>query len=142
MNKLELKKELEGKYAHTEARLKRIECVYLPVTNASVTKQFFMKYGLVTLTRQGNASLASGQCLFFLETKEKQTSNFVTHDWDETDPEYLMEAICFEVSGLDELHREMKDGGATVSEIKDNGGCGRTFTFLDPDGNKYAAWQG
>jgi len=141
VNKLELKHELENNYPHTEARLKRIECVYIPVTNAAVTKQFFMKHGLVVLSPQGNAKLASGQGIFFLETREKQTSNFVTHDWDEHDKEHEMESICFEVTRVDELHKQMKDAGAEVSELRGSGDCGLGFYFLDPDGNKYAAWQ-
>ncbi|PWW00744.1 hypothetical protein DFQ01_11297 [Paenibacillus cellulosilyticus] len=43
-----------------------------------------------------------------------------------------MESICFEVTELDELYDQMKRAG----------GCGRAFYFYDPDGNKYAAWQG
>ncbi|MEF3309346.1 VOC family protein [Paenibacillus sp. GYB004] len=141
MNKLELKSELESKYPHSQARLKRIECVYIPVTNAAVTKEFFMKHGLITLSSQGNVKLASGQGIFFLETKDMQSSNFVTHDWDENNEEHEMESICFEVTQIDELYIKMKDDGERVSELKDNGGCGRTFHFYDPDGNKYTAWQ-
>ncbi|AZN42294.1 VOC family protein [Paenibacillus albus] len=141
MNKLELKQELESKYPHTEARLKRIECIYIPVTNAEAAKQFFMKYGLVTLSAQGNVKLGSGQGIFFLETTMKQTSNFVTHDWDEHNEQHEMEAACFEVSEIEELYHHMKEDGANVSELKDNGGCGWSFTFHDPDGNKFAAWQ-
>ncbi|WP_274361912.1 VOC family protein [Paenibacillus thermotolerans] len=141
MNKLELKHELERQYPHNQAALKRIECVYIPVTNAATTKQFFMKHGLVTLSPNGNVKLASGQGIFFLETKEKQTANFVTHDWDENNEEHEMESICFEVTEIAELHAQMKNNGAHVSELKDSGGCGLAFHFFDPDGNKYTAWQ-
>ncbi|QHT59823.1 VOC family protein [Paenibacillus lycopersici] len=141
LNKMELKHELESKYSHTQAMLKRIECVYIPVTNAAAAKRFFMKHGLVTLSPGGNVKLASGQGLFFLETREKQSPNFVTHDWDEDNEAHEMEAICFEVTAIHELHRRMKDNGAMVSELKDSGGCGLGFYFFDPDGNKYAAWQ-
>jgi predicted enzyme related to lactoylglutathione lyase len=100
-----------------------------------------MKHGLITLSSKGNVKLASGQGIFFLETKEKQSSNFVTHDWDENNKEYEMESICFEVTEITELYRQMKDSGARVSELKDNDGCGWAFHFFDPDGNKYTAWQ-
>ncbi|WP_143111607.1 VOC family protein [Paenibacillus sp. BC26] len=53
-----------------------------------------------------------------------------------------MESICFEVDRINELYRQMKDSGAKVSELKENGGCGGAFHFFDPDGNKYTAWQG
>jgi predicted lactoylglutathione lyase len=141
MNKLELKNELERKYPHNQAFLKKIECVYIPVINAATTKEFFMKHGLITLSSKGNVKLASGQGIFFLETKEKQSSNFVTHDWDENNKEYEMESICFEVTEITELYRQMKDSGARVSELKDNDGCVWAFHFFDPDGNKYTAWQ-
>lgn len=141
MNKLELKSELERKYSNNGARLKKIECVYIPVTNAAVTKEFFMRHGLITLSPKGNVKLASGQGIFFLETKEKQSSNFVTHDWDENNEEHVMESICFEVDNIDNLHEQMRNGGARVSELKGSDGCGRAFQFFDPDGNKYTAWQ-
>ncbi|SEM67097.1 VOC family protein [Paenibacillus sp. OV219] len=141
MNKLELKQNLEINYPHTEARLKRIECIYIPVTNAELAKHFFMKYGLITLSTQGNVKLASGQGIFFLETTVKQTANFVTHDWDDQDEHYVMEAACFEVTQINELYQLMKEDGAKVSELKDNSGCGWSFHFFDPDGNKFAAWQ-
>lgn len=141
MDKLELKNELERQFPHNQARLKRIECVYIPVTNAAVTKEFFMRHGLITLSPVGNVKLASGQGIFFLETREQQSSNFVTHDWDDNNEDHVMEAICFEVEQIDEFYEQMRDGGAKVSELKDNGGCGKAFHFFDPDGNKYAAWQ-
>ncbi|GMK42083.1 hypothetical protein PCCS19_51420 [Paenibacillus sp. CCS19] len=141
MNKMELKSELERQFPHNQARLKRIECVYIPVTNAAVTKEFFMRHGLITLSPGGNVKLASGQGIYFLETQEKQSSNFVTHDWDQNDDEHVMESICFEVEQIDELYKQMRDGGASVSELKGSDGCGTAFHFFDPDGNKYAAWQ-
>ncbi|QHW31635.1 VOC family protein [Paenibacillus rhizovicinus] len=141
MDKLALKRELESKYPHAKARLARIECVYIPVTNAATAKAFFMKHGLITLSPQGNVKLASGQGIFFLETKEKQTSNFVTHDWDDNNEEHEMESVCFEVTQIDELYAQMKADGAAVSELKDSGDCGLGFHFRDPDGNKYMAWQ-
>ncbi|MBD3922338.1 VOC family protein [Paenibacillus sp. PR3] len=141
MNKLDLKNELESKFPHNQARLKKIECVYIPVTNAAVTKQFFMRHGLITLSPGGNVKLASGQGIFFLETKEKQSSNFVTHDWDDNNEEHVMESVCFEVEQIEELYEQMRAGGAKVSELKDSGDCGKAFHFFDPDGNKYTAWQ-
>ncbi|NIK76489.1 putative enzyme related to lactoylglutathione lyase [Paenibacillus castaneae] len=141
MEKMELKNALETKYPHKQALLKRIECVYIPVTNAETAKEFFMKHGLITLSPKGNVKLASGQGIYFLETREKQSSNFVTHDWDENNEEHEMEAICFEVNQINELYRQMKDSGARVSELKDSGSCGGSFYFFDPDGNKYTAWQ-
>ncbi len=141
MDKIELKHDLEQKYAHKEARLKRIECVYIPVKNASVTKAFFMKHGLITLSPQGNVKLASGQGIYFLETKDKQTSNFITHDWDANNDEHEMESICFEVTEIDAIYKQMKEDGARVTELRDSGGCGRSFYFYDPDMNKYAVWQ-
>jgi predicted enzyme related to lactoylglutathione lyase len=141
VDKIELKQELESKYPHKQARLKMIECVYIPVKNASVTKEFFMKHGLIMMSPQGNVKLASGQGIYFLETKEKQTSNFITHDWDEKNDEHEMESICFQVTEIDEIYQQMKENGAQVSELRDSGGCGRAFYFYDPDMNKYAVWQ-
>lgn len=142
MDKIELKQELERKYPHEQARINRIECVYIPVKNAAAAKAFFMKHGLITLSPQGNAKFASGQGVYFLETKEKHTANFITHDWDEQNEEHEMESICFEVTDLDELYDQMSSDGAKVSDLRDSGDCGRAFYFYDPDGNKYAAWQG
>jgi len=100
-----------------------------------------MKFGLILLSPKGNVKLASGQGIFFLETKEKQTLNFTTHDWDEYDSNYEMESICFEVDEIKNLYAEMKEEEVRMTELKDTGGCGWSFSFYDPDGNKYSVWQ-
>jgi predicted enzyme related to lactoylglutathione lyase len=141
MNKLELKAQLEAQYDHKEARLKKIECIYIPVSSSARAKEFFMKHKLVVLTEKGNVKLASGQGIFFLETRELKNANFITHDWDDNNENHEMESICFEVNGIHELYNEMKESGARVTGMNDNGGCGWSFHFYDPDGNKYAAWQ-
>jgi predicted enzyme related to lactoylglutathione lyase len=141
MNKLELKAKLEEQYSHQEARIKKIECIYIPVTNAAKAKEFFMKHKLILLTGKGNVKFANGQGVFFLETRDWKNANFVTHAWDENNENHEMESVCFEVSDIHGLHGEMKADGARVTEMKDNGVCGWTFHFYDPDGNKYAAWQ-
>lgn len=141
MNKLELKHHLEQRYPNGQARLKRIESIYIPVTNSAVSKDFFMKFKLITLDKVGNVRLASGQTVFFLPTKEPFTTNFITHGWDPDNEEHLMEGFCFEVEHIRELYTEMKQAGVMVTDINDNGPCGLAFIFQDPDGNRYAAWQ-
>jgi len=141
LDKMEVKRILEEKYPHQEARLKRIACIYVPVTNAAVTKEFFMKHQLITLSKAGNPKLASGQGIFFLETKEPYTTNFITHDWDADNENHEMEGFCFEVEQIQELYERMNQSGAVIRELKDFGGCGYGFIFQDPDGNKYCAWQ-
>lgn len=141
MNKLQLKLELEGKYNHTKARLKRIECVYIPVSDSKRAKEFFMSLGLITINSNGNVKLESGQGIFFLETKERQPHNFITYDWDADNENHEMEFICFEVIEIVEMYKDMIEKGVRVTELKDSGGCGWGFCFYDPDGNKYSVWQ-
>jgi glyoxylase I family protein len=141
LDKMEVKRILEEKYPHQEALLKRIECIYIPVTNAAVTKEFFMKHKLITINKKGNVKLASGQGIFFLETKVPYSTNFQTPDWDENNENYEIEGFCFEVEHIHELYMHMSLSDAVVRELKDFAGCGYGFIFKDPDGNKYAAWQ-
>ncbi|WP_274366313.1 hypothetical protein [Paenibacillus thermotolerans] len=119
LSKIELKQMLKQKYPHREALIKRIETVYVPVRNAQRTKEFFMKHKLVTLSKGGNAKLASGQGIFFLETNKPYTLNFETHDWIDNVDNHLMEAFCFEVGDIATLYEEMKKNGALVSELRD-----------------------
>jgi len=141
MNKLQVKQELEAKYKHSKARLKRIECVYIPVADSIKAKEFFMSLGLITLSPNGNVKLDSGQGIFFLETQERIPLTFITDDWDDQNEKYEMEFICFEVSEIETLHKDMMKKGVRVSELKGKGGCGLGFWFYDPDGNKYSVWQ-
>ncbi|OAB40154.1 VOC family protein [Paenibacillus glacialis] len=45
-------------------------------------------------------------------------------------------ALTLEVNDFHGLYSQMKNNGAKVSEIEDNGGCGLNFYAQDPDGNK------
>jgi glyoxylase I family protein len=120
--------------------LRRIECVYLPVSDKQRAEAWYVEKGLL---KQGphDPQLADGQGVFLLETHERQTSNFRTHDWDRSDPSFEMFAITFEVEDIEAAHARLAAHDVTVEPIQDNGGCGKGFVFFDPDGNKLCAWQ-
>lgn len=124
--------------------LTRVSHNYLPVSDIKKAAAWYEEtFGLAVMS-SGRADgvilvLGNGQWLFLLETKEKRTANFVTDQWEGRD--YEMFSLTFEVDNIVELHKRLRDRGAYVEPLVDQGGCGLQFKFKDPDGNKFNVWQ-
>jgi hypothetical protein len=75
----------------------------------------------------------------FIEEKEGTRMKYKTDAWGGQN--FDMNMLSFQVEDIEQLHSSLKQSGAQVEEIRDNGGCGMEFYFYDPDGNKYCAWE-
>ncbi|MBO9597271.1 MAG: VOC family protein [Cohnella sp.] len=123
--------------------LTRVSHNYLPVANVEQASKWYEEtFGLTVKPRSPGGAivvLGNGQWLFLLETKEKRTANFTTDQW--SGDEYEMFSLTFEVDNIVELHKRLRECGAYVEPLYDEGGCGLQFKFKDPDGNKFNVWQ-
>lgn len=121
--------------------VKRIETVYLPVTNPQHSSEWYEAYLGLNLFQpagenQAQLTCASGQSIFLIRTPERV--NLTYH-------EVTGEAQCIltlEVEDFEALYHHMMDKGIKVSAIEDNGACGLNFFVFDPDGNKLDIWSG
>lgn len=127
--------------------LKRVNCIYVPATDPYQTIQWFGRYfGLhrkKPVKRDTNGEslmLGNGMELFILRAEQGSRMTFQTDVW--AGPGFQMSMLSFEVTDdIVELHRSLREGGAHVEELRDEGGCGMGFWFYDPDGNKFGAWE-
>ncbi|WP_397386529.1 VOC family protein [Paenibacillus terrigena] len=71
-----------------------------------------------------------------IKTPEQTNLNYIEIGGTE---QYALTLVVNDVHGL---YSQMKNNGAKVSEIEDNGGCGHNFYAYDPDGNKLDIWGG
>jgi len=121
--------------------VKEINCIYIPTTDTEKAARWYMDHLGLKLMRpvdEGQAQLRipSGQAIFLIKTSERTTLNYTEIGGTEQC------ALTFEVNDFHALHRQMKNNGANVSDISDNGGCGLNFCAYDPDGNKLDIWGG
>ncbi|RIX52113.1 VOC family protein [Paenibacillus nanensis] len=123
--------------------LKKVHCNYLPVSNLQAAVNWYEEmFGLTVRKREPDGAiliLGDGQWLFLLETAERKTANFRTSQWDGDN--YEMFSLTFETENIVELHKRLREQGAEVAPLVDQGSCGLQFTFKDPDGNKFNVWQ-
>lgn len=83
--------------------------------------------------------MGSGQWIFFLESKDRPNANFTTDNWEGDD--FEMFSLTFETDDIVTLHSSLREHGAAVEAITDNGSCGLQFRFKDVDGNRFNVWQ-
>ncbi|CAM3713426.1 VOC family protein [Marinicrinis lubricantis] len=124
--------------------LKKVHCNYLPVSNLEATTKWYQEiFGLQVRKCDPDEGsiliLGDGQWLFLLESNEKRTANFMTHQWE--GKAYEMFSLTFEVENIVELHKKMREHKVEVEPLVDHGSCGLQFKFKDPDGNKFNVWQ-
>jgi catechol 2,3-dioxygenase-like lactoylglutathione lyase family enzyme len=120
-----------------------IQSVYLPVTNPKKSADWYASHLGLRLLRpvDGNAQQAQlgfpeGQTLFLIQTREKETANFKEINGTIQCP------ITIQVSDIDQLYKQLRDSGANIDNLEDNGDCGVNFYIYDPDGNKIDIWGG
>jgi predicted enzyme related to lactoylglutathione lyase len=125
----------------TSTIVKRIECIYLPAKNTEESAKWFTDHLDLKLLRpidenQAQLGISPEQALFLIKTMESGNANYMEINGSEQC------ILTLEVENFDELHSKMKQNGAHVTDIEDNGGCGRNFYAYDPTGNKIDLWSG
>ncbi|WP_152393039.1 VOC family protein [Paenibacillus guangzhouensis] len=121
--------------------VKEINCIYIPTTDTEESAQWYVHNLGLELMRsvhenQAQLRITSGQAIFLIKTPEKTNLNYIQIGGTEQC------ALTLEVNDFHGLSSRMKNNGAKVSEIEDNGGCGLNFYAYDPDGNKLDIWGG
>jgi len=131
--------DIKEKMNMVEALLKRVNCLYLPTADPHNISEWFKRF--FGLDRNGWIKLGDGLSLIILPTRDEVRTKFTVDEWAGI-PNYEMYMLQFEVSNdIIELHRSLKESGAVVEELRDQGGCGMEFGFYDPDGNKFCAYE-
>lgn len=125
----------------TSTIIKRIDCVYLPATNTNESAKWFTDHLDLKLLRpvhedQAQLGISPDQALFLIRSKEPGNANYTEVNGSEQC------ILTLEVENFEELYWKMKQDGAHVTDIEDNGGCGRNFYAYDPAGNKIDLWSG
>lgn len=123
------------------ATVKRIECIYLPATNTEESAKWYIEHLDLRLLRpvhenQAQLGISQEQTIFLIKSKEPGNVNYTEINGSEQC------ILTMEVANFEELHSRMKQNGARVSDIEDNGDCGRNFYAYDPAGNKIDLWSG
>ncbi|WP_052339227.1 VOC family protein [Gorillibacterium massiliense] len=124
-----------------KAKVKQIECVYIPITNPYVSAEWYQKNLGLELRNpvtedQVQLRIGENQAIFLIKTKEKTTLNYIEVGGTE------MSAITLEVTNIEEIYNNMKTNGARIEGINETDGCGNFFDVYDPDGNKISIWGG
>ncbi|MCQ6563523.1 VOC family protein [Paenibacillus mendelii] len=119
--------------------LKKVSCIYIPSSNPDRTSKWFAEHFQLSSTEGPWLTLDDGSDLMFIEVKDGTTMKYKTDAW--SGQNFDMNMLSFQVEDIENLHRSLKQSGAQVEELRDNGGCGMEFYFYDPDGNKYGAWE-
>ncbi|MCR2806911.1 VOC family protein [Paenibacillus soyae] len=121
--------------------IKNINCIYLPATNTEESAQWYMEHLGLELLRpvdanQAQLGIGSGQAIFLIRSQEPHNLNYTEIGGSEQC------ALTLEVQDLPSLYEKMKNAGAHVSDLEDNGSCGHNFFAYDPAGNKIDLWSG
>lgn len=131
-----------------KALLKRIDCAYVPVTDAAAAAEWYgrvLGLKLRSAVQPGRGAImimGDGQWLFLLPSPGMTPLTFDTTGWGEEGETFEMFPLCFETEDIRSLHDSLQASGVWVEDgIRDEGGCGFQINFKDPDGNKYQAWQ-
>lgn len=127
----------------TEVIVKRIETIYLPVSNPKKSAEWYVKHlGLKLLSPVENSStqaqlgLQSNQSLFLIQSKDKTNATFVEINGNE------QSVLTLEVTNFEKCYQELENNGANITAIENQGDCGENFYLYDPDGNKIDIWSG
>lgn len=123
------------------AKVKQIECVYIPITNPHESAEWYQKNLGLELRNpvsedQVQLRIGEHQAIFLIKTKEKSTLNFIEVGGTE------MSAITLEVTDIEGIYNNMKTNGVRIEGINETEGCGDFFDVFDPDGNKISIWGG
>ncbi len=90
------------------------------------------------LSDNGSPQLISGECLYFLETKDKQRQAAKqANGYEQTRNAESVPLLSFSTGQMDKLHSRLKQEGIAVGEITKEAGK-RSFVFVDPDGNNFS----
>ncbi|MDW0118284.1 VOC family protein [Sporosarcina thermotolerans] len=121
--------------------VKEINCIYIPTTNTEKTAHWYINNLGLELTapiteNQAQLRIPSGTSIFLIKTSRPTTLNYLEISGT------VQSALTLEVNDFHILYLRMKDNGANVSDIEDNGSCGLNFYAYDPDGNKLDIWSG
>lgn len=120
--------------------LQMVSCIYIPCSDPDRTMNWFRAQFQFMTSDRPWLTLANGTDLMFIKTADDTRMKYKAESWDDVqNAEVPM--LMFQVEDIEELHSSMKQNGAEVEEIRDNGGCGLEFYFYDPEGNKYVAWE-
>ncbi|WP_199618241.1 VOC family protein [Paenibacillus alkalitolerans] len=125
----------------TSTIVKRINCIYLPANNPEESAKWYTDHLDLKLLRpvnedQAQLGISSEQAIFLIKPMEPGNLNYTEINGSEQC------ILTLQVDNLEELHSKMKQNGAHVTHIEDNGGCGRNFSAYDPAGNKIDLWGG
>lgn len=125
----------------TSTIVKRIECIYLPATNTEESAKWYVENLDLKLLRpvhenQAQLGISQEQAIFLIKSKEPGNANYTEINGSEQC------MLTMEVASFEELHSKMKQNGVNVTDIEDNGDCGRHFYAYDPAGNKIDLWSG
>lgn len=124
-----------------KAKVKRIECVYIPITNPDESAEWYQRNLGLELRNpvtedQVQLKVGEDQAIFLIKTKEKTTLNYIEVGGTE------MSVITLEVTNIEEIYNNMKTNGVRIEGINETEGCGDFFDVFDPDGNKISIWGG
>lgn len=123
------------------AKVKQIECVYIPITNPNESAEWYQKNLGLELRNpvtedQVQLKVGEHQAIFLIKTKEQTTLNFTEVGG------HVMSALTLEVTNIEEMYNAMKSNGVRIEGINETEGCGDFFEVFDPDGNKISIWGG
>ncbi len=123
------------------ARVRQIECVYIPITNPSTSAEWYRKNLGLELRNpvtedQVQLKVGEYQAIFLIKTKERATLNFTEVGG------HVMSALTLEVTNIQEMYNTMKSNGVRIEGVNETDGCGDIFEVFDPDGNKISIWGG
>lgn len=123
------------------AKVKQIECVYIPITNPYESAEWYQRNLGLELRNpvtedQVQLKVGESQAIFLIKTKEQTTLNYIEVGGTE------MSAITLEVTNIDEIYKTMKTNGVRIEGVSETDGCGDFFDVFDPDGNKISIWGG
>ncbi|GIP34706.1 VOC family protein [Paenibacillus sp. J2TS4] len=131
-----------------KAMLKRIDCAYIPVSDAEAAAEWYgrvLGLKLRSPVQPGRGAImimGDGQWLFLLPCPDRTPLTFLTTGWSEDREPFEMFPLCFETDNIHSLYASLQVSGVWMEEeIRDEGGCGLQLNFKDPDGNKFQAWQ-
>lgn len=125
----------------SERLIRRVCCNYIPVTDTKKSAEWYVKH--FKFNWNGDAGPESSAMLymregafFLIPVKNRKTLSFLTKGEDGSD--FEMFTINFEVDEevIDSLYQGLKEDGAVITDLIDEGICGRSFHFRDLDGHK------
>lgn len=131
-----------------KSMLKRIDCVYVPVSDVAASAEWYEKVLCLKLrspVKPGRGAIMimdNGQWLFLLPSSGGSPLVFPTTGWTEDGEEFEMFAVSFETDDIGKVHASLLASGVGVEgEIRDERGGGLQLLFKDPDGNKFRVYQ-